>query len=43
MKTVEGNQSRAAEILGISRVTVCNRMKRYGITAQRRLNSYIVA
>ncbi|MEE4263026.1 MAG: sigma 54-interacting transcriptional regulator [Desulfobacteraceae bacterium] len=31
-----GNQSRAAEILGISRVTVWNRMKRYGITAQKK-------
>jgi PAS domain S-box-containing protein len=34
-----GNQSRAADILGISRVTVWNRMKRYGITAPRRINS----
>jgi len=34
-----GNQSRAAEILGISRVTVWNRMKRYGITAQKKINS----
>jgi DNA-binding NtrC family response regulator len=34
-----GNQSRAAEILGVTRVTVWNRMKRYGITAQRRINS----
>jgi transcriptional regulator with PAS, ATPase and Fis domain len=39
LETTEGNQSRAAEILGISRVTVWNRMKRYGITAQRRINS----
>ncbi len=31
-----GNQSRAAEILGVSRITVWNWMKRYGITAQRR-------
>jgi PAS domain S-box-containing protein len=30
-----GNQSRAAEILGVSRVTIWNRMKRYGIDAKR--------
>ncbi len=30
-----GNQSRAAEMLGISRVTVWNRMKRYKITVNR--------
>ena len=35
----DGNQSKAAELLGISRVTVWNRMKRYGITAKRRINS----
>jgi transcriptional regulator of acetoin/glycerol metabolism len=29
------NQSRAAELLGISRVTVYNRMKRYGINTSR--------
>ncbi len=34
-----GNQSRAAEILGVTRVTVWNRMKRYRITAQRRISS----
>ena len=34
-----GNQSRAAEILNISRVTVWNRMKKYGITADRKINS----
>ena len=34
-----GNQSRAAEILGVTRVTVWNRMKRYRITAPRRINS----
>jgi two-component system response regulator HydG len=34
-----GNQSRAADILGISRVTVWNRMKRFGITAQRRIDN----
>ena len=34
-----GNQSRAAEILGISRVTVWNRMKKYGITARKTIRS----
>ncbi|MEJ2729508.1 MAG: sigma 54-interacting transcriptional regulator [Deltaproteobacteria bacterium] len=33
-----GNQSRAAELLGVSRVTVWNRMKRFGITANRKIN-----
>ena len=33
----KGNQSLAAEILGISRVTVWNRMKRFGITYTRHL------
>jgi DNA-binding NtrC family response regulator len=28
-----GNQSRAAEVLGVSRVTVWNRMKRHGISS----------
>ena len=36
----KGNQSVAAEILGISRVTVWNRMKRLGITYTRRLESH---
>ncbi len=30
-----GNQTRAAQILGVTRVTVWNRMKRYGVTANR--------
>ena len=34
-----GNQSRAAEILGVSRVTVWNRMKRFGIQTQRRIHT----
>jgi two-component system response regulator HydG len=33
-----GNQSRAAEMLGISRVTIWNRMKKYGITARKKIN-----
>jgi two-component system response regulator HydG len=35
LKKTGGNQSRAAEILGVSRVTIWNRMKRYGIDARR--------
>ena len=35
LKKTGGNQSKAAELLGISRVTVWNRMKRYGIDAKR--------
>lgn len=32
-----GNQSRAAVLLGVSRVTVWNRMKRFGINSKRRI------
>jgi two-component system response regulator HydG len=39
LESTGGNQSRAAEILGISRVTVWNRMKRYGIAAPSRIKS----
>jgi two-component system response regulator HydG len=39
LESAGGNQTRAAGILGISRVTVWNRMKRYGITAPRSINS----
>ncbi len=35
LKKTGGNQSKAAELLGISRVTVWNRMKRFGIDAKR--------
>jgi len=35
LKKTGGNQSKAAEILGVSRVTVWNRMKRYGIDTKR--------
>ncbi|MCG8333014.1 MAG: hypothetical protein MJE63_00750 [Proteobacteria bacterium] len=31
LKKTNGNQSRAAKILGINRVTVWNRMKKFGI------------
>ena len=36
----KGNQSLAAEILGISRVTVWNRMKRLGITYLRQIEAH---
>ncbi len=32
LETAGGNRSRAAEILGVSRVTVWNRMKRFGVS-----------
>lgn len=35
LRTTEGNQSQAARILGISRVTVWNRMRKYGIQLKR--------
>ncbi len=35
LEQTEGNQTRAAEILGITRVTVWNRMKRYGIRSRK--------
>lgn len=35
----KGNQSTAAEILGVSRVTVWNRMKRYGIRYHRKIDA----
>jgi transcriptional regulator with PAS, ATPase and Fis domain len=38
LESAGGNQSRAAEILGVSRVTVWNRMKKYGITAQKKIS-----
>jgi transcriptional regulator of acetoin/glycerol metabolism len=31
LEEAEGNQSRAAELLGVTRVTVWNRMRRYGV------------
>jgi PAS domain S-box-containing protein len=37
LQQAEGNQSRAADILGVSRVTVWHRMKRYGVRAVRRV------
>ena len=38
LESAGGNQSRAADILGISRVTVWNRMKKFGITARKKFN-----
>jgi two-component system response regulator HydG len=38
LERADGNQSRAADILGISRVTVWNRMKKFGLTAQKKIN-----
>lgn len=35
LREAGGNQSRAAEILGVSRVTVWNRIRRYGISVNR--------
>ncbi len=35
LEQTKGNQTRAAEILGVSRVTVWNRMKRYGLQSNR--------
>jgi len=35
LKKTGNNQSRAAEVLGVSRVTVYNRMKRYGINTEK--------
>lgn len=35
LTAVAGNRERAAEILGVSRVTVWNRMKRFGIRSER--------
>jgi transcriptional regulator of acetoin/glycerol metabolism len=32
-----GNQSRAAEILGVSRVTIWNRMRRYGVQYKKKM------
>jgi two-component system response regulator HydG len=32
-----GNQSQAAQLLGVSRVTIYNRMKRYGISAHKKV------
>ena len=38
LRQADGNQSRAAEILGVSRVTVWNQMKRYGVNLKKILD-----
>ncbi|MDR3630901.1 MAG: sigma 54-interacting transcriptional regulator [Desulfocapsaceae bacterium] len=35
LRNTGGNQSKAAELLGVSRVTIWNRMKRFGIDSKR--------
>jgi two-component system response regulator HydG len=35
LKKTKGNQSQAAKLLGVTRVTVWNRMKRYGISSKK--------
>lgn len=37
LEKAEGNQSKAADILGVSRVTVWNRMKRFGIHSRKKI------
>jgi transcriptional regulator of acetoin/glycerol metabolism len=37
LKKAGGNQSKAARILGVSRVTVWNRMKKFGIDLTRQV------
>ncbi len=37
LEKVDGNQSKAADLLGVSRVTVWNRMKRFGINSKRKI------
>ena len=39
LRQTGGNQTRAARLLGINRVTVWNRMRRYGINLKRELKS----
>ena len=39
LRQTKGNQSQAARILGINRVTVWNRMKKYGIDLKRVLTT----
>ncbi|RLB43555.1 MAG: sigma-54-dependent Fis family transcriptional regulator [Deltaproteobacteria bacterium] len=39
LKQAKGNQSEAARILGVSRVTIWNRMKRYGINLSKNVGA----
>jgi transcriptional regulator of acetoin/glycerol metabolism len=38
LKQTGGNQSEAAHILGVSRVTVWNQMRRFGISLKRKID-----
>jgi len=38
LRQSNGNQTQAARILNINRVTVCNRMKKYGIDLKKILS-----
>ena len=40
LKQTNGNQSEASRLLGVSRVTVYNRMKKYGISLNRLPQDY---
>lgn len=37
LRETGGNQTRAAQLLGINRVTVWNRMRKYGINLEKEL------
>lgn len=39
LEQADGNQSRAAELLGVTRVTVWNRMRRMGIVSKKKIES----
>lgn len=39
LRCTGGNQTKAAEILGVNRVTVYNRMKKYGIELKLMMES----
>ncbi|MCU0539465.1 MAG: hypothetical protein MUF46_06200 [Desulfobacterales bacterium] len=38
MRRTNGNQTRAARLLGVNRVTVWNRMRKYGVDLRKVLN-----
>ncbi|MFA6648275.1 MAG: helix-turn-helix domain-containing protein, partial [Candidatus Izemoplasmatales bacterium] len=38
----DGNQTRAAEVLGVSRVTVWKRMKKHGIIVNIRVDNFAI-
>ena len=37
LDAVEGNQSKAAELLGVTRVTIWNRMRRFGVQYKKKM------